>query len=398
MNIDNLDIKKSFYNSLNERQKRHFLALEAKILGYGGIKAVSQTFGVSKNTVQQGLKDIELDEQLAPGRIRKEGGGRKKISTEPELPKVFAEVVEDYTAGKPQDDSVKWIGLTAEEIQGKLADRDYQVSPYIVRQLLSNAGLRRRSYLKDASAKEIPFRNEQFEKIAQLKASFLDAGLPVFSVDVKHKELLGNFYRDGKYYDCKYRKVNDHDFRSLANGIVIPHGIYDIADNFGYLTLGTSKDTSEFFCDNLAAYWQSDFQWKYPSADWMLLLCDGGGSNSARHYIVKQDLYHLAQRLDMNIVMAHYPPYCSKWNPIEHRLFCHVHRAWKGTIFHNIQIVKERAELTSTKTGLGVKVTINNKEYLTKRKVNPFFKKNILDFVTFDEQLPKWNYRFRPNR
>lgn len=273
---------------------------------------------------------------------------------------------------------------------------NYQVSPYIVQQLLANAGLKRRSYLKDASAKEVPFRNEQFEKIAQLKATFLDAGLPVFSIDVKHKELIGNFFRDGKYYDCKHRKVNDHDFASQAKGIVIPHGIYDIADNFGYLTLGTSKDTSQFFCDNLEAYWRSDFQWKYANADWMLLLCDGGGSNSSRHYIVKQDLYLLAQKLDMNIVVAHYPPYCSKWNPIEHRLFCHVHRAWDATIFHNIQIVKERAELTSTKTGLGVKVTINDKKYLTKRKVNPSFKENIQNYVTFDEVLPLWNYHFSP--
>ena len=280
------------------------------------------------------------------------------------------------------------------EIQEKLAERNHIVSPYIVQQLLSNAGLKRRSYLKDASAKEIPFRNEQFEKIAHIKGAFLDAGLPVLSVDVKHKELLGNFFRDGKYYDCKHRKVNDHDFPSLADGIVIPHGLYDLADNFGYLTLGTTKDTSEFFCDNLETHWLNDLQWKYPDTDWMLLLCDGGGSNNSRHYIVKQDLYQLAQRLDMNIVVAHYPPYCSKWNPIEHRLFCHVHRAWEGTIFHNIQIVKERAELTSTKTGLGVKVIINEKNYLTKRKVEPYFKENINDFVTFDDLLPQWNYYF----
>lgn len=275
---------------------------------------------------------------------------------------------------------------------------NFEVSPYIVQQLLNNAGLKRRSYLKDASAKEIPFRNEQFEKIAEIKAAFLDAGLPVSSIDVKHKELLGNFFRNGKYYDFKHRKVLGHDFPSLAIGVVIPHGIYDIADNFGYLTLGTSKDTSEFFCDNLEAYWRSGLQWKYPKADWMLLLCDGGGPNSSRHYIVKQDLYLLAQKLDMNIVVAHYPPYCSKWNPIEHRLFCHVHRAWDGTIFHNIQIVKERAEMASTKTGLGVKVAINNKEYVTKRKVNPVFKENISDYVFFDEFLPQWNYHFSPTK
>ena len=169
------------------------------------------------------------------------------------MPKVFTEVVEDYTAGKPQDDTIRWIGLKPREIQEKLAAKNFLCSLYIISQLLSNSGLRRRSYLKDASAKEVPFRNEQFEKITQLKESFLRAGLPVFSMDVKHKELIGNFFRDGKYYDFKHRKVNDHDFKSLAKGVVIPHGLYDIADNFGYLTLGTSKDTSQFCCDNIGS-------------------------------------------------------------------------------------------------------------------------------------------------
>ena len=153
---------------------------------------------------------------------------------------------------------------------------------------------------------------------------------------------------------------------------------------------------SDFVCDNLEAFWQSDLQWKYPTAEWMLLLCDGGGSNNCRHYIVKQDLYRLAQRLEINIVVAHYPPYCSKWNPIEHKLFCHIHRAWEGSVFHNVQIVKELSEMASTKTGLGVKVKINEREYLTKRTARPYFKENIQQFVDFDPVLPQWNYRFSP--
>ena len=276
--------------------------------------------------------------------------------------------------------------------------QNHEVSLYTVNQLLKNSNLKKRSYLKSVCGKtDIAFRNEQFEKIANLKSFFLKRGLPILSIDVKHKELIGNFFRDGKYYDFKHRKVNDHDFLSMAQGVVIPHGIYDIADNFGYLSLGTTKDTSEFCCDNIAYWWQDSLQWKYPNADWMLVLCDGGGSNNARHYIVKQDFYNLAQELDVNILVAHYPPYCSKWNPIEHRLFCHVHRAWEGTIFHNIQIVKERAELTNTKTGLAVKVRINDKKYLTKRTVNHNFKNNIKQFVTFDKKLPLWNYHFSPS-
>ena len=188
--------------------------------------------------------------------------------------------------------------------------------------------------------------------------------------------------------------MNDHDFKTHAKGVLVPHGIYDVGDNFGYLSLGSSRDTSQFVCDNLKYYWQNDLQWKYLDKDWLLILCDGGGSNNSRHYIVKQDFYKLAQQLQINIIIAHYPPYCSKYNPIEHRLFCHVHRAWDGTVFHNIQIVKELALNTSTKTGLGVKVRINPNEYETKRSVDPDFKENIEKFVSFDGILPQWNYRF----
>lgn len=318
----------------------------------------------------------------------------KKLQSEPQIPKVFAQVVEDYTAGNPQESEEKWVGLKPIEIQQKLAEHNYEVSFYIIHQLLANAGLRKRSYLKAACLKNVPNRNEQFEKISCLKNSFMEAGMPVFSIDTKAKELLGNFYRKGNYYAIRHRLVNDHDFRSHATGIVVPHGIYDLADNYGYLTLGMSKDTSAFVCDNILSFWKSDLQWKYPNKDWMLLLCDGGGSNNSRHFIVKQDLYQLAQRIDMNIVVAHYPPYCSKWNPIEHRLFSQVHRAWDGAVFQNIQIVKELAEMTSTKTGLGVKVKINPTKYETKREVNNEFKNNIQNYVSFDEELPQWNYRF----
>lgn len=318
----------------------------------------------------------------------------KKILLESDLPKVFAEVVEDYTAGNPQATEEKWVALKPHEVQQKLAQRDYEVSFYIIHQLLANAGLKKRSYLKSACLENVPHRNEQFEKINELKAVFLDAGMPVLSIDTKSKELLGNFHRKGTYYAQRHRLVNDHDFKNLAKGIVVPHGIYDVGDNFGYLTLGLSKDTSAFVCDNISTFWQSDIQWKYQNKDWMLLLCDGGGSNNSRHYIVKQDLYKLAQQIDMNVVVAHYPPYCSKWNPIEHRLFSQVHKSWDGAVFQNIQIVKELAENTITKTGLEVKVRINSNTYQTKRPVDDIFKDNINSFVSFDPVLPQWNYKF----
>lgn len=321
-----------------------------------------------------------------------QAGAEKKILQSPELSKIFAQVVENYTAGSPTDESVRWTGLRPLELRQRLKEHNYEVSDYIVHKLLDDAGLTRRSYLKSACLDKVPRRNEQFERIGVLKERFLDLGMPVLSIDTKQKELLGNFHRAGQYYDKAHRKVNDHDFKSAAQGLVIPHGIYDVGDNFGYLSLGNSHDTSAFVCDNLAHFWQSDLQWKYPQAEWMLLLCDGGGSNNSRHYLVKEDLWFLAQVLDINIVVAHYPPYCSKWNPIEHRLFAHVHQAWKGAVFHNIQIVKELADKTQTKTGLETKVWINPKQYQTGRKPTTVFTENIHDFIQFDQDLPQWNY------
>jgi len=300
--------------------------------------------------------------------------------------------VQHYTAGSPQEPEVKWTNLSPSEIRGKLLEKDCQVSYYDACQLLACHKFRKRKLLKCETLQETEGRNEQFEHIAFLKDAFLSNGLPVLSLDTKKKELIGNFYRNGACYAKEARKVNDHDFPSFAKGKVVPHGIYDLGQNKGYLTLGTSHDTSAFVCDNLEYFWADELQWVYPRADWMLLLCDGGGSNNSRHHIFKQDLWNLAQRLQINIMVAHYPPYCSKWNPIEHRFFCHVHQAWSGTVFENIQIVKELALKTSTTTGLTIEVRINERQYEIQRKAEDEFKNNINRYIRFSDKLPQWNY------
>jgi len=179
---------------------------------------------------------------------------------------------------------------------------------------------------------------------------------------------------------------------------MVPHGIYDLGDNQGYLSLGKSKDTSEFVCDNIEAWWESDLQWKYPEANWALILCDGGGSNNSRSYLVKQDFYRLAQRLEINLLIAHYPAYCSKYNPIEHRFFCHLHRAWEGAVFHNLQIPLTLAQETYTQTGLQVKARLNLKTYQTQRTVCPQFRENLNQYVHFDQDIPQWNYYMSPQK
>ncbi len=176
-------------------------------------------------------------------------------------------------------------------------------------------------------------RNAQFENIARLKKEYLEAGLPVISIDTKKKELMGDFYRDGVIDVQETIEVNDHDFGSAGSGTVIPQAIYDVGRNHGYVHLNTSHDTSELACDSLAAWWEDHGRAAYPRAKKVLVLCDGGGSNSASRYVFKEELQKLANRLGIEIRVAHYPPYCSQYNPIEHRLFPHVTRACRGVIF-----------------------------------------------------------------
>lgn len=186
----------------------------------------------------------------------------------------------------------------------------------------------------------------------------------------------------------------DHDWASLAEGVAIPHGLYDLSDNIGYIQIGTSHDTSEFACDSIRYWWKTYGKTRYPLADSMLLLCDGGGSNSSRYYIFKQDLQALVNELGIEIRVAHYPPYTSKYNPIEHRLFPHVSRTCQGVIFDSVQTVKELMQKATTRTGLKVFTTILGKSYQTGRKVAQDFKSNMK--IVFDEFLPQWNYTVKP--
>ena len=206
--------------------------------------------------------------------------------------------------------------------------------------------------------------------------------------------MIGNFYRDGQLYTQEQVHVNDHDFRSLAEGMAVPHGLYDLAQNIGYLTIGTSNDTSEFAIACLRLWWLTYGIFDYPNATEILLLCDCGGSNNARYYIFKQDLQALADELNIAIRIAHYPPYTSKYNPIEHRLFPHVSRACQGVIFKTFEIARSFMAKTSTKTGLTVFTSILDQLFETKRKVADDFKKNMP--IHFDDFLPTWNYVARP--
>jgi hypothetical protein len=203
-------------------------------------------------------------------------------------------------------------------------------------------------------------------------------------------------YRKGRVRGNTPFKAFDHDFPSWADGVVIPHGIFDRKLNLGHINIGLSRDTTEFACDSFRWYWNRIGKQRYPDATSILLTCDGGGSNSARKYIFKHDLQLLSDSIGIPIRVAHYPPYCSKYNPIEHRLFPHVARACQGVIFESVELVKELMEKASTSTGLRVTVDILDKVYQTGRKYAEGFKKDMK--IVFDEVLPKWNYRAIPSR
>ena len=206
--------------------------------------------------------------------------------------------------------------------------------------------------------------------------------------------MLGNLYRDGAIYTVEVQKVFDHDYPHLADGTIIPHGIYDVIKNTAYVNIGTSKDTSEFACDSIRSWWYNQGKEYYCNATSILMLCDSGGSNSYRHYIFKEDLEKLADEIGLEIRVAHYPSYASKWNPIEHRLFCHVTRSLKGVILKSYELVKQLIESTKTKAGLTVKANIIKKTYETGRKYADNYKETMR--IVFDEKLGKWNYRAVP--
>lgn len=203
-------------------------------------------------------------------------------------------------------------------------------------------------------------------------------------------------YRSGRVYvkEGEDHAVYDHSFPSYAAGVVVPHSLYDEAHNTGYVTLGTSKDTSEFACDSIAAWWEQALAWQYPWAEKIILRCDGGGSNSCRSGLMKQDFQDLATRLGRPIQIQHYPPYCSKYNRIEHRLFPHLTRQWEGVIFEDYEMVRALTEHTTTKTGLRVKARIHDKDYQTGRKAKAEKLETLS--ITYQERLGKWNYTFYP--
>jgi hypothetical protein len=296
-----------------------------------------------------------------------------------------------YKAGSPTDCAVYWISLTRSQIRRLFYEQhNIELSSRFIRQTVTRLGYRYRSIKKDLPTNTYPRRDEQFKIIFDLVA-LISLQNPLLSLDCKKKELLGTLYRDGKVLTVGQQKSYDHDFPNLAKGKVIPHGIYDLQTNQGFITIGNSSETADFIADNLRWWWENYGIHQYPDAKHLMLLCDAGGGNSYRHHAFKKALQRLAQEIGLDIIVCHYPPYASKWNPIEHRLFCHMHKAMSGQMFLNYETVQELIQNTRTDTGLTVKTRINLKEYETGIKTA----KSEVDEkrIQYHKDLPELNYR-----
>jgi Rhodopirellula transposase DDE domain len=318
----------------------------------------------------------------------------KKKTQDPDVKGMLMALIERYKAGSPTEAKVYWVSLKPCTL-AKLFYEQHQipVSNGLVKRLLKELGYGYRKQSKQLATGNYARRNEQFHIICSL-VLVMSLQSPVLSIDCKKKECLGNLYRDGKCYCSQSIKVYDHDYEHLSKGKVIPHGIYDLQANKGYISIGSSSETADFILDNLLWWWWEHGIDLYPDAKNLLLLCDAGGANSYRHYAFKHKLMIFARETGLSVIVCHYPPYCSKWNPIEHRLFCHVHKAMEGAVFSDYETIQKLVAQTTTQTGLTVVVRLNLKAYSTGLKTI----KTQLDEkrISYHPSIPELNYRIYP--
>ncbi len=305
-------------------------------------------------------------------------------------------MIDTYTAGDPMHEGVLWTNLQRPEIAARLGDEGFPVSVTIVDRLLDAHGMGYRQPQKIKTMTRHPDRNAQFEYIHQLLEEHLDAGQPVLSMDTKRREMLGEYARPGQVLSSGRLSAWDHDFPTHSPGFVIPHGIFDLRRNEGYLHLGVSHDTSQFAGDALLDWYRSYGRQRYPRAKTLLLLCDSGGSNSCRRLGFKEQLQRVADHSGLWIRVAHYPTGCSKYNPIEHRFFPHVTRQCQGMFLNSVEQVRDLMRKAATASGLKTFVRVMWRAYQTGKKALVRSAAELC--LAFDDLLPQWNYLLCPRK
>ena len=382
----------------DERGRRVFATSEARAAGRGGLAAVSQITGLARSTIGRGLKDLlqDLDGPPRRSRVRREGGGPKPLTArDPTLLSDLERLVEPATLGDPER-PLLWVSKSCDKLASALADMGHAVSPNSVRKLLIGLGFSRQFNRKADEGSRHPDRNAQFEHINAKVAAARAAGQPVVSVDTKKKELVGAFKNGGSDYRPKGdpRRVKVHDFEDKALGKVVPYGVYDVAADEGWVSVGTTADTAEFAVASIRTWLARMGRERYPRLRELTITADCGGSNGARVRLWKRELQTFADETGLVLHVHHYPPGTSKWNKIEHRLFCRITQNWRGRPLTDRLAVVELIGATTTKTGLKVACALDPRTYTKGVKVSDA-EMASLD-ITGDDFHPEWNYTIKP--
>jgi transposase len=380
---------------LNERQRRAFAASEARTFGYGGIAAAARACGLAENTVRKGLR--ELDEQpLEAGRVRRPGAGRPAAEdSDPKLLEVLRELVEDDTRGDPER-VLLWTAKSARRLAGELAERGHPVGFRTVPRLLRKLGYSLQSARKTLEGKQHPDRDAQFGHINATVAAAVAAKQPAISIDTKKKELVGEFKNAGAEWHPAGRppKANTYDFPSMADGKAIPFGVYDIAENTGFVSVGIDRDTAQFSVAAIKAWWQQLGSQRHPNARSLTITADCGGSNGNRTRLWKTELQRLADQTGLEINVCHFPPGTSKWNKVEHRLFSFISKNWRGRSLASYEVIINAIAATTTSTGLDVYARLDDSDY---PKVEVSDAELAAVNITRDAFHPEWNYTISPS-
>jgi hypothetical protein len=384
---------------LDERSRRQWAAAEALELAWGGVTAVAAATGLSRTTIAAGVRELQSQADAAmPGpRIRRPGGGRKYlVDTDPGLLGALDALIDPLTRGDPES-PLRWTCKSTRRLAAELSRQRHPVSDRTVAALLAEMGYSLQANRKTREGSNHPDRNAQFEHINAQVRRLQKRGQPVVSVDTKKKELLGDFKNPGQEWQPQGQpeEVRVHDFKAPELGKAIPYGVYDLANNQGWVSVGIDHDTAHFAARTIRRWWEDMGCQRFPRARELLITADGGGSNSHRSRLWKLALQELADRIDLKLRVCHFPPGTSKWNKIEHRLFSYITRNWRGKPLMSRQTIVNLIASTTTTTGLIVRAALDTNQYKTGIKVTDEQMSKLR--LTPDAFHGEWNYSIVPH-
>lgn len=398
---DTIKAKYSLIKSrFDERGRRQWAAIEAKSIGRGGISLVSAATGLSRTTVTYAIKEIEGGEgkQVGIERIRRVGGGRKRLTEkEPKLLESLEKLVEPITRGDPES-PLRWTCKSTRNLAEELKAQGYQVGDRKVAHLLRELNYSLQANRKTKEITSHPGRNAQFEHINKLIGLFQSKGQPVISVDAKKRELIGDFKNAGKEWHRKKspEEVRMYDFKDKELGHGIPYGVYDIVANKGWVSVGIDGNTAEFACETIRQWWDKMGTQEYKGASELLITADGGGSNGSRNRLWKVGIQKIADETGLKISICHFPPGTSKWNKIEHRMFCHITQNWRGRPLVSHEAMVSLIGGTTTRKGLKIKALLDENKYDTGKKISDAELSGLN--LARDDFYGEWNYTISPRK